>query len=57
MRSQTQALIPALGKVLSPPTEQLSTETREQVIELVRYLHTHQPKVIEGEAVLMAVLQ
>jgi len=34
----TQQLVPVFQKVLGPPEEQLDDETREQVVELVKYL-------------------
>jgi hypothetical protein len=35
----TPQLMPVFEKVLSPPEEQLQPETREQLVELVKYLH------------------
>lgn len=56
MRDLTQRLVPVLAQVLSPPEEQLTEEVREQLIELVKYLHKQQPELIQGhEALMLAV--
>jgi hypothetical protein len=57
IRDQTEEIIAALAQVLSPPTEQLLDETREKLVELVKYLHKHQPGLISGNGVLMHVVQ
>lgn len=36
----TPSLMPVFEKVLSPPEEQLEDETRSQLVELVKYLHS-----------------
>lgn len=38
----TQQILPVLQKVLSPPEEQLSDETRQKVIQLAQYLQSQQ---------------
>ncbi len=57
MLQQTQTLLPVLAEVLSPPTEQLKDDTRKQVVELVRFLHKQQPGLVDGNDVLMGVVQ
>ncbi|KAI9807591.1 MAG: hypothetical protein M1825_005531 [Sarcosagium campestre] len=57
IQRETENLIPALTQVLSPPTEQLSDETRAEVVELVKYIHNHQKALIESNELLLAVSQ
>lgn len=38
----TSQLMPVLQKVLGPPEEQLSSETREKVTQLAQYLQSQQ---------------
>ena len=57
MRKQTQQLIPILAHVLSPPAEQLSAEMRQQVVQLVKYLHKQQPALVQDNAVLMGAVR
>lgn len=52
----TQRLVPVLAHVLSPPEEQLTDDVREQLVELVRYLHKQQPALIQGHERLMSVV-
>ncbi|RPA96616.1 ARM repeat-containing protein [Choiromyces venosus 120613-1] len=44
----TQQFVPIIASVLSPPEEQLTTETREELIELVQFLFKTEPGVLQG---------
>ncbi|KAI9818800.1 MAG: hypothetical protein M1827_007620 [Pycnora praestabilis] len=57
VRGLTPRLIPAFARVLGPPNEQLNDESREQLVELVKYLHKQQPALIQGHEVLMAAIR
>lgn len=57
MRELTPRLVPILEQVLGPPEEQLTDEVREQLIELVKYLHKQQPALIQDHEVLMSAVQ
>lgn len=51
IRGQTATLLPKMAQVLaSPPKDQLSDETKLGVVELVRYLHRHQPDLVMGQS-------
>ncbi|KAI4211521.1 MAG: hypothetical protein LQ351_005697 [Letrouitia transgressa] len=51
----TERLLPAMAAVLGPPEEQLGEETREKIVELVRFLRSKQPRVVDEFAVLREV--
>ncbi|KAI9840460.1 MAG: hypothetical protein M1837_001616 [Sclerophora amabilis] len=55
IQQQTSSIVSALEKVLGPPTEQLTEETRENLTKLVKYLHQHQPALVEGNDMLMKI--
>ncbi len=42
----TPQLLPILEKVLGPPENQLNDETREQVLEMVKFVHGKQPRMV-----------
>ncbi|KAI4182894.1 MAG: hypothetical protein L6R41_005718 [Letrouitia leprolyta] len=54
--SLTPQLLPIVEKVLGPPTTQLDDETREQVVEMVKFIHSKQPQMVQKYAGLMSVL-
>ncbi|KAI9682413.1 MAG: hypothetical protein M1817_000467 [Caeruleum heppii] len=56
MQSLTPQVIPSISAVLLGPKEQLEEETREHVKQLVRYLGKNQPRLLEGQDGLKAVL-
>jgi hypothetical protein len=41
--------------VLGPPEDQLTDDTRKQLIELVQFLYKHEPGVIQGYDNLIAL--
>ncbi|KAI9834068.1 MAG: hypothetical protein M1819_003353 [Sarea resinae] len=57
IQSLTQQLLGVFAQVLSPPEEQLSDEVRAQLIELVKYVHSKQPALVEGNEALMAAVR
>jgi len=44
----TQQFLPIIAAVLSPPEEQLTLETRKELIELVQFLFKTEPSVLRG---------
>jgi importin-4 len=48
--------MPVFAQVLSPPEEQLDDETREKIIETVRYLAKERPGLVQGNEVLIKAL-
>ena len=42
---------------MAPPTEQLMDETREQLTQLVKFIHSQQPALVEAHAVLTATVR
>lgn len=54
--SLTPQLVPVFAQVLGPPEDQLKDETREQLIELVRFVHSKRPELVERHEGLMALL-
>jgi hypothetical protein len=52
----TGELLGVFAQVLAPPEEQLETETRQKVVELVRYLAKDHAAQMQGSEVLMGVL-
>lgn len=42
----TPQLLPILEQVLGEPEEQLNEKTREQVLEMVRFIHGKQPVMV-----------
>ena len=57
MQELTPNLIPAFARVLGPPEAQLDAETREKVQETVKYLAKEHSGLMQGNEVLMGVLQ
>lgn len=55
--SLTPRLIPVIAQVMGPPEEQLTDATRERLLELVAFVHSKQPALIQQHVVLMAALQ
>ncbi len=49
-------MLPILEQVLGPPEEQLDAETREQVVQLVKFLYGKQPQLVKKYSGLMAVV-
>ena len=57
MQGQTRALVPVLGKVLGKkPEGQLKEETRNEVVELVKYIAGKEPRLVEGQEGLRVAL-
>ncbi|KAL8982681.1 MAG: hypothetical protein Q9205_002886 [Flavoplaca limonia] len=52
----TPKLLPVLEHVLGPPEEQLDDETREQVVQLVKFLHGKQAQLVKKYPGLMAAV-
>ena len=44
----TQQFLPIIAAVLSPPEEQLTLETRRELIELVKFLFKTEPSILRG---------
>ncbi|KAI4166509.1 MAG: hypothetical protein LQ343_007996 [Gyalolechia ehrenbergii] len=53
----TPQLLPILEKVLGPPMAQLDDKTREQVVEMVKFIHSKQPQMVQKYAGLMGVVR
>lgn len=53
----TPQLVPVFAQVLGEPKEQLDAETREKVIETVKYLAKQQPALMQGQDALLGVLR
>lgn len=51
----TPRLLPILEQVLGEPQEQLNEKTREQVVEMVRFIHGKQPQMVGEYPGLVAV--
>lgn len=51
----TTQFVPIIASVLSPPGEQLSPETRQNLTELVRFLYEQDENLIRGYDNLMAL--
>ncbi|KAL8690882.1 MAG: hypothetical protein Q9218_003775 [Villophora microphyllina] len=43
----TPQLLPILEKVLGPPEEQLDEETKVKVVEMVKFVHSKQPQIVQ----------
>ncbi|KAL8669846.1 MAG: hypothetical protein Q9168_005586 [Polycauliona sp. 1 TL-2023] len=52
----TPKILPILEQVLGPPEEQLDDETREQVVQLVKFLHGKQAQLVKKYPGLMAAV-
>ncbi|KFX85975.1 hypothetical protein V490_09290 [Pseudogymnoascus sp. VKM F-3557] len=52
----TPKLVPVFAAVLGEPKEQLDEETRAKLVETVKYIAKQQPALIQGHAVLAALL-
>ncbi|KAI4129907.1 MAG: hypothetical protein LQ338_001992 [Usnochroma carphineum] len=53
----TPQLLPILEKVLGPPEEQLTEMTREQVVEMVKFVHGKRPGMVEAYPGLKGVVR
>ena len=53
----TPQVVPILAQVMGPPEGQLSESTRAELVELVTFLHTKQPALIQEHAILTAAIQ
>ncbi|KAL8832945.1 MAG: hypothetical protein Q9170_004648, partial [Blastenia crenularia] len=53
----TPQLLPILEKVLGPPEEQLNEKTREQVVEMVKFIHSKQPQMVGKYSGLVGVVR
>lgn len=53
----TPQLLPILEKVLAPPEAQLNDSTREQIVEMVKFIHTKQPQMVGKYPGLVAVVR
>lgn len=53
----TPQLLPILEKVLGEPENQLNDETREQVVEMVKFIHGKQPQMVGKYAGLVAAVR
>lgn len=53
----TPKIVPALEEVLGEPEDQLNDKTRSEVHQLVQYLHSKQPSIIQQHPALAKVLQ
>ncbi|KAL8800553.1 MAG: hypothetical protein Q9182_005108 [Xanthomendoza sp. 2 TL-2023] len=53
----TPDLLPILEQVLGPPDEQLDDETREQVVQLVKFVHGKQAQLVRKYPGLMSVVE
>ena len=51
----TPKLIPVFEKVLSPPEDQLTTETRELVKKMVQILYTAKPDLFQANPGVVAL--
>lgn len=51
----TAQFVPIIASVLSPPEEQLTPETRQNLIELVQFLHKQDQGLIRGYDNLVAL--
>ena len=56
MKNATVDLMPSLSLVLGEPRLQLSEARRQDVIQLVKYLHEQQPSLLGIDEVLHRVL-
>ncbi|KAL8677173.1 MAG: hypothetical protein Q9186_006376 [Xanthomendoza sp. 1 TL-2023] len=52
----TPKLLPILEQVLGSPEEQLDEETREQVVQLVKFVHSKQAQLVRKYSGLMSVV-
>lgn len=52
----TPKVVPILAQVMGPPVDQLKEETREQLIQLIRFLHEKQPALVRAHESLRAVV-
>ena len=52
----TPKIVPILAQVMGPPADQLKEEVREQLTQLIRFLHEKQPALIRAHESLQAVL-
>jgi hypothetical protein len=50
-------LVSILTRVLSPPEDQLDDETKAKVIEMVKFIGEQHPSLVQGNEVLMKVVQ
>jgi hypothetical protein len=57
IQSLTPQLMPVLNEVMGEPEEQLDDETRASLTELVKFVHSKQPNMIQPHANLVAAAQ
>ena len=57
VQNLTSKIVPALEEVLGEPEDQLNDDTREELHQLVQYLHSKQPAIIQQHPGLAQVLQ
>ncbi|KAL9022860.1 MAG: hypothetical protein Q9196_007499, partial [Gyalolechia fulgens] len=55
--SLTPQLLPILEMVLGPPVTQLDDKTREQVVEMVKFIHSKKPEMVRGYTGLMRAVK
>ncbi|KAL8925309.1 MAG: hypothetical protein Q9208_003599 [Pyrenodesmia sp. 3 TL-2023] len=53
----TPQLLPVLEKVLGEPENQLNDETREQVVQMVKFIHGKEPQMVGKYAGLVAAVR
>ena len=53
----TPRLISIIAEVMGPPKDQLQDGTREQLLELVGFVYSKKPALIQEHPTLMAALQ
>ena len=53
----TPKLIPVFSTILGEPLEQLDPETRHKLIQTVKFIHSKNPTLINGNEVLMGCVQ
>ncbi|MCJ1377490.1 hypothetical protein MMC17_000585 [Xylographa soralifera] len=52
----TPQLLPIIAHVMGPPETQLTTTTREQLVQLVKFVHQNRPALIQQYPVLLQVI-
>lgn len=51
----TGQFVPIIASVLSPPEEQVNTETRQKLVQLVQFLYNEDQNLIRGYDNLVAI--
>ena len=52
----TSKILPVLAHVLDPPADQVTDTTREQLVQLVKFLHGRQPTLIRSHESLWSLV-